>query len=445
MTTIHDSLDTDTNGAADGTTAPPPETIPEPRSVGVVGLGYVGLPTALGLVESGIPVLGFDISESRILAIKAGRVDLLQDKLTSLNRFLDTDLLTLTTSAAGLRDVDTVLICVPTPVDAHLVPEVTALTAACEAVVEAARVGQTIVLTSTTYVGCTQELLVEPLRQRGLVAGRDVFVAFSPERIDPGSPAHLPEHTPRVYGGVTDACAAFAAQTLAKSAGSMHRVSSPEAAELTKLLENTFRAVNIALANEFASIAKRFDIDVMEVICAASTKPYGFMAFRPGPGVGGHCIPCDPHYLLWQLKASRLASPVTEAAMASIAARPYSVVDRAQEVLADAGRTVSGARILIVGVAYKPAVADVRESPALQIMDELVRRGAEVAFTDVMVERVRTATGVLEREQDPGTAKWDLVIAHTLHPAADHSWLSGVDALLDVTYALPHRVGRSIL
>jgi UDP-N-acetyl-D-glucosamine dehydrogenase len=447
MTTLHDPVPAnavllDVPGTA---AVPTPGHVPDPRSVGIVGLGYVGLPTALGLVESGVPVLGFDISEGRVVAIKARRVDLLEDQLASLDRFLDTDLLTLTTSGAGLKDVDTVVICVPTPVDEHLVPDIAALRAACATVVEAARPGQTIILTSTTYVGCTQEFLVEPLSQRGFVVGRDVFVAFSPERIDPGAPAHLPEHTPRVYGGVTDSCAAFAAQTLAKSAGSLHRVSTPEAAELTKLLENTFRAVNIALANEFASIAKRFDIDVMEVISAASTKPYGFMAFTPGPGVGGHCIPCDPHYLLWQLKASRLASPVTEAAMASIAARPYSVVDRAQEVLADRGRPLCGARILIVGVAYKPAVADVRESPALQIIDELVRRGAEVAFTDVMVDSIRTAAGMLAGEREPALGAWDLVIAHTLHPSVDHGWLADVDALLDATYALPPTPSRSIL
>lgn len=244
---------------------------------------------------------------------------------------------------------------------------------------------------------------------------------------------------------MTDACAARAMLTLTKSAGSLHRVSCPEAAELTKLLENTFRAVNIALANEFASIAKQFEIDVIEVIGAAATKPYGFMPFRPGPGVGGHCIPCDPHYLLWQLKGSKLASPVTEAAMASIAARPYAVVNRAQELMAEAGRALNGARILVVGVAYKPAVADVRESPALQIIDELVRRGATVAFSDVMVESVRTASGMMEREQDPSRGEWDLVIAHTLHPSVDHSWLSSAAMVLDATYALPPAAGRSIL
>lgn len=415
------------------------------HGVGIVGLGYVGLPTALAIAESGVAVLGCDISESRIAAIKAQRVDLLASDLMSLNCLLDTDLLTLTTEVSGLAAVDTVLICVPTPVDTHLVPDLTALRAACATVVDAARPGQTIVLTSTTYVGCTRELLVEPLARRGLVAGRDVFVAFSPERIDPGSPAHVPERTPRVVGGVTDACAVRATRTLVRSAASVHQVSSPEAAELTKLLENTFRAVNIALANEFSDVAKNFDVDVMEVISAAATKPYGFMPFRPGPGVGGHCIPCDPHYLLWQLKATRLPSPVTEAAMASIASRPQAVVNRAQELLADEGRPLAGSRILVVGVAYKPAVADVRESPALHILEELHRRGAEVAFTDAMVESVWTESGHLARESDPAQGDWDLVIAHTLHPTADHTWLSTVPLLLDAAYGLPDLPQRRVL
>ncbi|AFM19294.1 nucleotide sugar dehydrogenase [Mycolicibacterium chubuense NBB4] len=431
--------------AAETETALPSVAAPASRSVGVVGLGYVGLPTALALAESGAAVLGCDISEAHIDAIKAQQVDLLEDKLATLRRLLDSDLLTLTTGTAGLPFVDTVLICVPTPVDSHLVPDLTALRSACAVVVEAARPGQTIVLTSTTYIGCTQELLVEPLRQRGFVVGRDVFVAFSPERIDPGSPSNVPELTPRVVGGVTHACALRAMETLAMSAGSLHRVSCPEAAELTKLLENIFRAVNIALANEFASVAGHFDLDVMEVISAAATKPYGFMAFRPGPGVGGHCIPCDPHYLLWQLKAGRLPSPVTEAAMASIAARPQAVVRRAQELMADRGRPLAGSRVLLVGVAYKPAVADVRESPALHIIEELRRLGADVGFTDVMVDSISTSSGRIVCEADPAGRHWDLVIVHTVHPSADHSWLSDVPVLLDATYTLPELPQRSTL
>ncbi|MBJ8337275.1 nucleotide sugar dehydrogenase [Antrihabitans sp. YC3-6] len=422
--------------------APPNAVAVGPHSVGLVGLGYVGLPTALALADAGVTVLGCDINEDRLAAIKAEQVDLLDADRQRLSRFLGTTCLTLTTETSALSTMDAVLICVPTPLDAHLVPDLTALRGACAAVVESARAGQTIVLTSTSYVGCTRELLVEPLRLRGLVAGQDVFVAFSPERIDPGSPDHIPAHTPRVVGGVTAECAARAIQALAKTAPSVYPVSSPEAAELTKLLENTFRAVNIALANEFACIARQLDIDVVEVIDAAATKPYGYLAFRPGPGVGGHCIPCDPHYLLWQLKASRMPAPLTEAAMAAIAARPRAVVTRAEAVLAMTGLPLAGARILIVGVAYKPAVADVRESPAVEILDDLVRGGACVSYTDAMVDSLHTSAGRLNSTNDFTPGNWDLVIAHTLHPSVDHSWIGNAPLVLDATYQLtdvPHR------
>jgi nucleotide sugar dehydrogenase len=415
------------------------------HAVGVVGLGYVGLPTALALADVDVDVVGYDISEARLASIKAQTVDLLPADEERLSRLLGSELLSLTTEHAALSAVDTVIICVPTPVDSHLVPDLTMLSECCEAVVNSTRAGQTIVLTSTTYVGCTREFLIEPLRRRGLIVGQDVFVAFSPERIDPGVADHTQESTPRVVGGASAACADRAIRTLARVAAVTHRVSTPEAAELTKLLENTFRAVNIALANEFSGIALQLGVDVIEVIGAAATKPYGFMPFYPGPGVGGHCIPCDPHYLLWQLKANRKQSPVTEAAMASIAARPRSVVTRAQEILAEAGRPLSGARVLLVGVAYKPGVADVRESPALEIVDELVRRGAEVSYTDALVESVTTRTGVLTAEVEPAKGDWDLVIAHTLHPAVDHSWIAGAPLVLDATYKLDRVIHPHVL
>ncbi|MGH3889334.1 MAG: UDP binding domain-containing protein [Pseudonocardiaceae bacterium] len=203
--------------------------------------------------------------------------------------------------------------------------------------------------------------------------------------------------------------------------------------------------MNIALANEFSGIARLFDVDAIEVIRAAATKPYGFMPFYPGPGVGGHCVPCDPHYLLWQLKARRMPSPVIDAAMAAIAARPGLVVTRAQEVLAEVGRPLAGARILIVGVAYKPAVADVRESPALEIVDELTDRGAHVSYTDALVGSVRTASGLFTSEADPAQGDWDLVITHTLHPTVDHSWIAGARLVLDASYQRERLKHRHVL
>ena len=333
------------------------------------------------------------------------------------------------------RNADAIVVCVPTPIDAHQSPDLRALSGACADVVEHAVAGQTIVLTSTTYVGCTRELIANPLRNKGLEIGQDVFVAFSPERIDPGVEAHAPDRTPRVVGGVTAECTARAIEVLAHTASAIHPVSSPEAAEMTKLVENTFRAVNIALANEFSNAARELDVDVIEVITAAATKPYGFMAFYPGPGVGGHCIPCDPHYLLWQLRARRFDSPVTRSAMTAIALRPRDLVSQARAMLAESGRATRGARVLVVGVTYKPGVADIRESPALEIIDELAAAGAAVAFTDPLIESLETRhAGRLVSHQNPGDDAWDLVLIHTRHAGVDHGWLAMHPTVLDTTY-----------
>ncbi|MFC4002926.1 nucleotide sugar dehydrogenase [Prauserella oleivorans] len=400
----------------------------------VVGLGYVGLPTALALAESGRPVIGFEISEARLADIKAGRADLLPADHERLSRHLGGQL-EITSEQSQLAAVASIIVCVPTPVDEHLVPDLSALQGACTMVAETAVQGQTIVLTSTTYVGSTRELLVGALEARELFVGRDVFVAFSPERIDPGDASHTPERTPRVVGGVTEECTRRAVDLLADWTPVVHVVSSPEAAEATKLLENTFRAVNIAFANEFASAVRALNLDPMEVIAAASTKPYGFMPFYPGPGVGGHCIPCDPHYLLWDLRRRRVGSPVIEAAMTSIAHRPLHVVRRAQEVLAEHSTPLVGAKILLVGVTYKPGVADVRESPALEIIAELVRRGADVHYTDPHVDQIHIGERTLTAEAPQGP--WDLVIVHTAHPGLDLGWLADEPVVLDTTYRLP--------
>lgn len=239
-------------------------------TVAIVGLGYVGLPTALGMLEVGLRVIGFDVSETRLALIKSQDVDLIAADQDRLGRFLGRPEFTLTTKPRSLTAADLIVVCVPTPVDEHLVPDVTILRGACAAVVEQTRPGQTIVLTSTTYVGSTREMVVEPLAARGLVAGRDVYVVFSPERIDPGNAAHVPEHTPRVVGGVSAECTRRAVEVLGRTSARMHQVSSPEVAEMTKLLENTFRAVNIAFANEFAGLARELDVDPIEVISAAA-------------------------------------------------------------------------------------------------------------------------------------------------------------------------------
>jgi UDP-N-acetyl-D-glucosamine dehydrogenase len=411
--------------------------------VAIVGLGYVGLPTALSFTAAGRSVVGLEVSERRLEAINAGQVDVLDSDRERLLQAVADHSLTLTTSPEVLARAATVIICVPTPVDHHLVPDLGALAAACATVVEHACPGQTLLLTSTTYVGATRDLLAIPLAQRGLDVGEDIFVAFSPERINPGTDGFALEDVPRVVGGITDACTGRAVGALSAYAKSLHPVSTPEAAELTKLYENTFRAVNIALINELADVSGDLRVDIMEVIEAASTKPYGFMPFSPGPGVGGHCIPCDPHYLLWQLRRQRRGAPLIEQAMFSIAQRPRQVVHRIRELLADSGQGFRGARVLIVGVAYKPGVADVRESPFLEVIDRLAGAGAAVEYIDHLVPEIRLADGsVLGSSDDAPTCAFDLVVLGTLHPNVDYDWVVDQQNVLDTTYSfdrVPHR------
>ncbi|MEV4733956.1 nucleotide sugar dehydrogenase [Saccharopolyspora sp. NPDC049426] len=265
---------------------------------------------------------------------------------------------------------------------------------------------------------------------------RAVYVAFSPERIDPGVARHDRRATPRVVGGISAECGRRAQEALTSTAAAVHVVSSSEAAELTKLLENSFRAVNIAMINEFADSCRAFDVDPIEVIEAAATKPYGFMPFHPGPGVGGHCIPCDTHYLLWQLRAQRLPAPLMNAAMGSIAARPRRVADRARQLRADRGKRVAGARVLVLGVAYKPGVADIRESPALEIMAELAGLGVDVSYADPHVPTLLLGETTVLSSDQVESQEWDLVIVHTMHPGCDPGWLGGQNAVLDTTYRL---------
>lgn len=409
--------------------------------VAVVGLGYVGLPTALAFCGAGLRVLGVDLDPGRLEAIRSGRVDLVDGDRERLQAAGDG--LAMTAEPAETARADAVIICVPTPVDRQRVPDLGALTAACAATAAHARTGQTIVLTSTSYVGSTRELLARPLTARGFRVGTDVFVAFSPERIDPGDDRHAHEDVPRVVGGMTPRCAERAAGLLGRYARELCTVSSADAAEMTKLLENTFRAVNIALVNEFADACRVLRLDVMEVIEAAATKPYGYMPFFPGPGAGGHCIPCDPHYLLWQLRRDRLDTPLVSAAMNAIATRPRRVVERAREVLSDRGRGLAGADVLVLGVAYKPEVADLRESPALEIIDGLLAAGARVRYHDPRVPEVVTGGGTKLQSVEPGPA--DLVIAHTPHRALDLGRLRDGQLLLDATYRFPGRAGRVAL
>jgi len=418
----------------------------ELQTIAVLGLGYVGLPTALALHAAGLTVVGIDISEARLAVVRMGRPDLLDSDLARLDVAReDGQRFVLTDDLGALESADCVLICVPTPIDARQNPDLEPLRAACATVVEHARPGQAFVLTSTTYVGCTRDMLVKPLAERGLIAGSDVYVCFAPERIDPANTTFAQTAVPKVAGGVTPACVAAVKPILETISANIHVVSSPEAAELTKLLENTFRAVNITLANEVAEAAGALGLDPVEVIDAAATKPYGFMPFYPGPGVGGHCIPCDPHYLLWQLRDERMYPAVISAAMQGIATRTTRIVQRAAEVLDLHGRALRGAAVLVVGAAYKPNVADSRESPALEIISRLRCRGALVALYDPLIGGVRIdGELLLSLDELPDMRDYDLVVVACRHDITPPEAFAGAKVVLDTTYRLPAASNRFV-
>ncbi len=429
------SLVPDDRMAAPRTATLTPDAPVATATVAVVGLGYVGLPTSLALLVAGLDVIGIDLSERRIAEIRDMSADLVDRDRRRLRLALRSNAFAMSREPSDITRADCVVICVPTPVDEQRRPDLRALRNACGSVVAHAREGQTIILTSTTYVGTTRDLLVEPLAARGLIAGRDIHVAFAPERIDPGALGHDTEQTPRVVGGVTPACTEAAVGVLGEIAPSLAVVSSVEAAELTKLYENTFRAVNIALANELAGMARHWGLDTIEVTRAAASKPYGYMAFYPGPGVGGHCIPCDPHYLTHPLRGTGVRTALVDGAMDAIAGRPAEVVARAELELEAEGSTLEGARVLVVGAAYKPGVRDVREAPALDIIKLLVGREAQVAYHDPLIPTVDAGEEVsLISVAEPDGAAYDVAIIAVRHPGMDLAFLDDCPCVVDCTY-----------
>jgi UDP-N-acetyl-D-glucosamine dehydrogenase len=410
------------------TRAAPADTV-----VAVVGLGYVGLPTAIALRSAGCRVVGIDTSQRRLAAIVNGEVELLPAQAAALRDQLGEPGFSLTDQASALKSSDVVLICVPTPVDEDLRPDPQILQRACAAVVAHARPGQTLVLTSTTYVGSTRELLVKPFQRRGLVVGEDVFVAFAPERIDPGVSRHDPRKTPRVVGGVSDECFRRASAALSHTCAHVHRVSSPEGAEMAKLYENTFRAVNIALAYEMTDACALYELDPIEVTEAAATKPYGFIGHYPSAGVGGHCIGVDPYYLVHPLRVRGCRAPIVERALERIAARPEEIVQSAVSLLRRFGRELGSSRVLVVGAAYKPGVADVREAPGVRIIARLLSEGPQVDYHDPLVDALRVEDRTL-LSVVPDPQAYDLTILTTLHPGYDYDWLDHAPLVLDCTY-----------
>jgi UDP-N-acetyl-D-glucosamine dehydrogenase len=357
--------------------------------VGVVGLGYVGLPLAMEFAQAGFHVIGYDISERVVRDLMAGRSHIQDVPAELVARQVRDGRFEATTDDAQLRRADAISIAVPTPLSKTRDPDMSYVNAATETVARNSHPGMVIVLESTTYPGTTREVLQPRLEQEGLRVGENVFLAFSPERVDPGNATWHTKNTPKVVGGVTAACGEVAAALYAQCIDTVVPVSSAEAAELVKLLENTFRAVNIAMANEMAIVCDKLGVNVWEVIDAAATKPFGFMKFTPGPGIGGHCIPLDPHYLAWKMRTLNYKTRFIDLASEINADMPEYVVRKVARSLNDAEKSVKGSRILIVGIAYKRDIDDMRESPAFDVMRLLEDRGAIVDYHDPHIPSFR--------------------------------------------------------
>lgn len=353
------------------------------ETVGVVGLGYVGLPLAVTFAQAGVSVVGVDNSPEKVAALNAGESHTDDVSSETLHGLVSDGKVRFSEDYGALREADAVLICLPTPLDEHREPDLSIVVAGVEAISENLRPGTLVVLESTTYPGTTREV-VQPILERGgkREIGRDFHLAFSPERVDPGNIGYNIKSTPKVVGGVTEACSQRAEELYRRVIDEVHVVSSPESAEMTKLLENIFRGVNIALVNELAILCHRMGIDVWEVVDAAKTKPFGFMPFYPGPGLGGHCIPVDPFYLSWRAKAFDMSTEFIELAGRTNVNMPYYAASRITSALNDEKKPVNGSRVLMLGVSYKPNVGDLRESPSLRILELLAGNGADVVYHD---------------------------------------------------------------
>jgi UDP-N-acetyl-D-glucosamine dehydrogenase len=386
-------------------------------TVGIVGLGYVGLPLAVAFAQEGCEVVAVDVDARKVQAIEAGESyieDVPSAQLAQVRERIHAS-----TRYARLTEADAVLVCVPTPLTRNREPDLGPLLDAARGLAVVLRAGQLVVLESTTYPGTTRERMLPILEESGLAAGKDFHLAFSPERVDPGRTDFTLRTVPKVVGGLTPACAERARELYGLVCDRVVPVSSPEAAELTKLLENIFRSVNIALVNELAMLTDRMGIDIWEVVDAASTKPYGFMRFEPGPGMGGHCMPVDPFYLSWRAREFDMTTEFIELAGKVNQQMPYHCVAKAQRALNERGMSVKGARIAVVGVSYKPGVGDTRESPALKIIALLRALGAELVYHDPHVPEL-PEFGLHSAPLEEALRDADLALIVTAHPTVDH-------------------------
>ena len=400
--------------------------------LGVIGLGYVGLPLAVEMVKAGFQVTGIDIDRRKVESLNAGISYVLDVPSDTLLASVTEGKLRATQSLAIIRNLDTISICVPTPLRKTRDPDLSYVMAAVEAVRNHLRPGQLIILESTTYPGMTQEVVLPVLEKTGLRVGKDFFLAFSPERIDPGNQTYTTRNIPKVIGGVTPQCTELATLLYQQFVEQVVPVSSPGTAEMVKLLENTFRSVNIALANEMALVCQALGINVWEVIEAARTKPFGFMAFYPGPGLGGHCIPVDPHYLTWKARLNGLEPRLIEVAGQINSLMPSFAVTRVTDALNDRQKSLKGSKILALGVAYKRDVNDLRESPALEVLYKLHEKGALVSYADPHVATVEVDGQVKHsRELTPELLRaMDCAVMLTDHSAFDYAMIATHSSLI---------------
>lgn len=417
-------------------------TAPSPR-VGVIGLGYVGLPLAVVFAEAGVPVLGLDVVDEKVAAINAGIShieDVPSDRLTPL---VERGLVRASTDLDEVTGLEAIIICLPTPLDEHREPDLSAVLGAARDLAPRLQRGQVVVLESTTYPGTTREELAPILETYGLTAGTDFFLAFSPERVDPGREDWTTRSTPKVVGGLTPACTQKVMEVYGHAFDTLVPVSTPEVAEMTKILENVFRSVNIALVNETALLCDRMGIDVWEVIDAAATKPFGYMPFRPGPGLGGHCIPIDPFYLTWKAREYDFHTEFIELAGKINSQMPYFCVSKLARALNDREKALKGSKILVIGVAYKADVNDMRESPALKVISLLLERGADVSYHDPHVAAIEPGHGLDVAMasvplDDATMGAADAVVVVTAHSGID--WLDVAaksDLVMDFRNAVP--------
>jgi len=410
--------------------------------MGVIGLGYVGLPLAVEFAEAGYKVLGFDVSEKAVAGINSGQSHIQDVPTERLSKFVSSGHIQATTSMDRLSEVDLISICVPTPLSKTKDPDISYVMAAADAVSRTIRSGQAIVLESTTYPGTTREQLLPSIESHGFEVGRDVFLAFSPERVDPGNPTWQTHNTPKVIGGITEDCRDVVMALYGPAFETLVPVESPEAAELVKLLENTFRSVNIGLVNEMAIVCEKLGVDVWDVIEAAATKPFGFMKFTPGPGLGGHCIPIDPHYLAWKMRGLNYKTRFIDVASEVNSEMPAFWVRKVSESLNADSKALRGSTVLVLGVTYKPDIDDVRESPAMDILRLLRQQGAEVQYHDPYVpELVEDGELLTSVEFSADTIQAaDCVIIVTDHSTIDYESVgNNAKQVVDTRNALKKR------